>query len=158
MNNGPIRGATRARLAPVCPLHSCVHHTMITRVSAPPPPPPYRSCWQDTCVISSWSGCRSGTPRGSRIQSKYLACVAFLRDSASSYWSYVKRNNIKCSPRELWHSAATKSHLQELGHFSPLRSWDNFSLSQWHGYYLGHLISSNKIDLFFQAVLECLCQ
>lgn len=32
------------------------------------------------------------------------------------------------------------------------------SLSQWHGYYLGHLISSNKIDLSFQPMLECLCQ
>lgn len=157
MNNDPIKGATRGRLVRVCPLHSGVHHTMITRVSAPPHPPP-RSCWQDTCLISSWSGCHSGTPRRARIQSEYCACVAVLRDSVPSYWSYVKQNNIKCSPRELWHSAATKSHLQELGHFSPLRSRDNFSLSQWHGYYLGHLISSNKIDLSFQAVLECLCQ
>lgn len=151
MSNGPIKGATRVRLTRVCPLHSCFHHMMITRVS--PPPAPYRSCWQDTCVISSWSGCHSGTSREARIQSEYSTCVAFLRDSVSSYWSYVKQNNIKCSPRELWHSVATKSHLQELSHFSPLRSRDNFSLSQWHGYYLGHLISSNKIDLSFQAVL-----
>lgn len=131
--------------------------------AAPPPLAPNRLCWQATCMISSWSCCRSSScsaqERCVELESSAnILLVLLFWGKVSSYWRCAKQNNIKCSSRELWHSATTMSHLQEHGHFSLLRSREYFSLSQWHGYYFGHLISSNKIDLSFQAVLESLCQ
>lgn len=153
MSNGLIKWATWERQGLMQPLHCSVHQIMRSPETGhrqPPPlsPPPLnRTCWQDTwppidhSVIQSSSESKVHINIWASGHKSVKLCpvvgAAACLDNTTS--KELRLPSVKTLSLSL-HSAS-----------EPLL---HFFFSQLHGYYLGQLISSHKIDFSFQSTSE----